>query len=130
MNSLKAPSLSSLISGTDRGSSDSLLESLNLDLDEVIWNQFLSEFKKLKQLYTKYSQIDDFSIPAIEDLPSLDAIMSEMDSDIDSVNSLLAEKMYQTPTPSFDDRQQGGSILRHVIFQGISAQIGSAAVSL
>lgn len=35
MNSLKAPSLSSLLSGTDRGSSDSLLGSLNLDLDEV-----------------------------------------------------------------------------------------------
>lgn len=37
MDSLKAPSLSSLLSGTDRGSSDSLLGSLNLDLDEVIW---------------------------------------------------------------------------------------------
>lgn len=34
MNSLKAPSLNSLLS-TDRGSSDSLLESLNLDLDDV-----------------------------------------------------------------------------------------------
>lgn len=43
MDSLKAPSLSSLLSGTDRGSSDSLLGSLNLDLDEVIWqNNFLS----------------------------------------------------------------------------------------
>jgi hypothetical protein len=35
MESLKAPSLSSLLSGTDRGSSDSLLGSLNLDLDDV-----------------------------------------------------------------------------------------------
>lgn len=37
MDSLKAPSLSSLLSGTDRGSSDSLLGSLNFDLDEVIY---------------------------------------------------------------------------------------------
>lgn len=35
MNTLKAPSLSSLLSGTDRGSSDSLLGSINLDLDDV-----------------------------------------------------------------------------------------------
>jgi hypothetical protein len=57
--------------------------------------------------------------------------MSEMDSDIDSINSslLLADKINQTPTPSFDDKNQAGSILRHVIFQGITAQIGSAAVS-
>lgn len=67
------------------------------------------------------------------DLPSLDAIMSEMDSDIDSINSsLLADyKFNQTPTPSFDDKQQtNDSILRHVIYQGITAQIGSAAVSV
>jgi hypothetical protein len=35
MDSLKAPSMSSLVSGTDRGSSDSLLGSINLDLDDV-----------------------------------------------------------------------------------------------
>jgi hypothetical protein len=70
-------------------------------------------------------QIDD-----VEELPSLDAVMSEMDSDIDSINSLLADnKLAQTPTPSFDDRNQTGSLLRHVIFQGVTAQIGSAAVS-
>lgn len=67
----------------------------------------------------------------MEELPSLDAVMSEMDSDIDSINSsLLADKFNHTPTPSFDDRQQQtGSILRHVLFQGITTQIGSAAVS-
>lgn len=67
----------------------------------------------------------------MEELPSLDAVMSEIDSDIDSINStILADnKFSQTPTPSFDDRQQSGSILRHVIYQGITAQIGSAAVS-
>lgn len=65
------------------------------------------------------------------ELPSLDAVMSEMDSDIDSINSsLLADKFNHTPTPSFDDKQhQTGSILRHVLFQGITTQIGSAAVS-
>lgn len=138
MNSLKAPSLSSLLSGTDRGSSDSLLGSLNLDLDEVVCSIKIPE-KLEKNSYHFVSillafylpQIDDFSIPPLEDLPSLDAVLSEIDSDIDSINSsLLAEnKFSQTPTPSFDDKQQSGSILRHVIYQGITAQIGSAAVS-
>lgn len=44
MDSLKAPSLTSLISGTDRGSSDSLLGSLNLDLDEVLRKIFKLNF--------------------------------------------------------------------------------------
>lgn len=49
MNSLlKAPSLSSLLSGTDRGSSDSLLESLNLDLDEVIDEKFSYQTEMMK----------------------------------------------------------------------------------
>ncbi|CRL04854.1 CLUMA_CG017907, isoform A [Clunio marinus] len=107
MEGLKAPSLSSLISGTDRGSSDSLLGSLNLDLDEI----------------------DDLSIPPVEELPSLDAIMSEFDSDLDSIsNNLLGDnRINPTPTPSFDEKQQTGSILRHVIFQGVTTQIGSAS---
>lgn len=125
MDSLKAPSLSSLLSGTDRGSSDSLLGSLNLDLDEVSrWNFLLSIIENCGTF-----QIDDLSIPPVEELPSLDAIMSEIDSDIDSINnSLLGDiKFNQTPTPSYDEKQSG-SILRHVIFQGVTAQIGSAAV--
>lgn len=67
----------------------------------------------------------------MEELPSLDAVMSEIDSDIGSINSSLLlpdGKISCTPTPSFEDRQQTGSILRHVIYQGITAQIGSAAV--
>lgn len=128
MNSLKAPSLSSLLSGTDRGSSDSLLGSLNFDLDEVRSENFSYHFKCFNR---QHFQIDDLSIPPVEELPSLDAVMSEIDSDIDSLNSnLLADHKYnQTPTPSFDDKHQSGSILRHVIFQGITAQIGSAAVN-
>lgn len=79
----------------------------------------------------KLFQIDDFSIPPMEELPSLDAVMSEIDSDIGSINSSLLMpdgKVSSTPTPSFEDRQQTGSILRQVIYQGITAQIGSAAV--
>lgn len=91
---------------------------------------FSYHFISLDHFFIKF-QIDDLSIPPVEELPSLDAVMSEIDSDMDSLNSnLLADhKFSQTPTPSFDDRQQTGSILRHVIFQGITAQIGSAAVS-
>lgn len=44
MDSLKAPSLSSLLSGTDRGSSDSLLGSLNFDLDDVNTKNILQIF--------------------------------------------------------------------------------------
>jgi hypothetical protein len=76
---------------------------------------------------------DDLSLPPAGELPSLDAVMNEIDSDIDSINSssLIADgrKIIQTPTPSFqEERHQTGSILRHVIFQGVTAQIGSAAV--
>ena len=77
-------------------------------------------------------KIDDilYSIPPSE-LPSLDAVMNEIDSDIDSINSsVLADKTNYTPTPSLDLKLQSGSILRHVIFQGVTAQIGSAAVRL
>lgn len=77
-------------------------------------------------------KIDDilYSIPPAE-LPSLDAVMNEIDSDIDSISSsVLADKTNYTPTPSLDLKLQSGSILRHVIFQGVTAQIGSAAVRL
>jgi hypothetical protein len=147
MDSLKAPSLSSLISGTDRGSSDSLLGSLNLELDDGV--SFLMNFFKIYLILLSslsfislfahhFLQIeDDFLIPPVGDLPSLDAIMSEIDvdSDIGSINShLLGDtniKFHHTPTPSFnDEKQQTGSILRHVIFQGVTSQLTSAAVSV
>lgn len=128
MNSLKAPSLNSLLS-TDRGSSDSLLESLNLDLDDVRISRLKQKNKTFTKTFFSF-KIDDilYSIPPAE-LPSLDAVMNEMDSDIDSINSsVLADKTNYTPTPSLDLKLQSGSILRHVIFQGVTAQIGSAAV--
>lgn len=66
----------------------------------------------------------------LEELPSLDAVMSEIDSLEDSSSNLLVDnKFSQTPTPSFDGANQAGSILSHIIYQGITAQIGSAAVS-
>lgn len=54
--------------------------------------------------------------------------MSEMDSDIDSIN--LTDKINQTPTPSSEGKHEKGSILRHIIYHGITTQIGSAAVSV
>ena len=89
----------------------------------------IKNFLSFSSCFENLFQIDDLSIPPLEDLPSLDAVMTEIDSDIDSINSTLLgdNKFSQTPTPSFDERQQSGSILRHVIFQGITAQIGSAA---
>lgn len=57
--------------------------------------------------------------------------MNEIDSDLDSItSSVLADKTNYTPTPSLDLRQQSGSILRHVVFHGVTTQIGSAAVRL
>lgn len=54
MDSLKAPSLSSLLSGTDRGSSDSLLGSLNFDLDDVNMENILQIFLSIKIFYSYF----------------------------------------------------------------------------
>ena len=59
--------------------------------------------------------------------------MNEIDSDldIDSINSsnILADNKRTSYTPtSNDEKHQSGSILRHVIFQGVTAQISSASV--
>lgn len=83
-----------------------------------------------------YFQIDDdLSIPPLNELPSLDAVMNEIDSDIDvgSINSsnLLGTDKKASYTPAFNDEKHlTGSILRHVIFQGVTAQLSSAAVSV
>jgi hypothetical protein len=53
----------------------------------------------------------------------------DVDSDIDSINSLIPKSLSSTPIPSIfgdDSKQHAGSILRHVIFQGVTSQIGSA----
>lgn len=60
----------------------------------------------------------------------------EIDSDIESItsNTLLSENKkidLITPTSSvIDEKLNKGSILRHVIYQGVTSQIGSAAVRI
>ncbi|XP_058066857.1 vacuolar protein sorting-associated protein 8 homolog [Anopheles bellator] len=125
MNSLKAPSLHSLLD-SDHGSNDSLLtESLQLDIEEL--------------------DDEEYSIPAVDTLPTLESVLSEIDSDLDSVSALgvvsrhatngglqssIADDSYgggtTTPTPSLDDHLKLESILRHVVLQGVTAQLTSA----
>lgn len=56
--------------------------------------------------------------------------MSEIDSDMDnfSVDKSIQINYNNTPTPSVDAKHTG-SILRHCIFQGVTTQIASAAVT-
>jgi hypothetical protein len=64
--------------------------------------------------------------PITGELPTIDTVLNEFDNDLDSINS--SEKNFSTST-SKQDKNQEGSILRHVLFNGISTQIASAAVS-
>ncbi|XP_049539400.1 vacuolar protein sorting-associated protein 8 homolog [Anopheles darlingi] len=130
MNTLKAPSLHSLLD-SDHGSNDSLLaESLQLDIEEL--------------------DDEEYSIPAVDTLPTLESVLSEIDSDLDSVSalgvvgrhasnggvqsSIAEDDIIQsgsrgsgaTPTPSLDDHLKLESILRHVVLQGVTAQLTSA----
>lgn len=73
------------------------------------------------------AQLDDveYLLPSIG-LPTLESVLSELDSELDSTDGGMAP----TPTPSMDDNfQRSGSILRHMVLQGIKSQISSAAVS-
>lgn len=95
---------------------------------------FIFYYVKFNFQYKFLSQIDDdlSSLPPVGELPSLDAILTEFDSDLDSLNSstLAVDKVNATPT-SFDDKHHlTGSILRHVLYQGITGQIASASVSI
>ncbi|XP_055626789.1 vacuolar protein sorting-associated protein 8 homolog [Toxorhynchites rutilus septentrionalis] len=125
MNNLKAPSLHSLLD-SDHGSNDSLLaESLQLDIEEL--------------------DDEEYSIPAIDHLPTLESVLSEIDSDLDSASALgrcavengstasgmtngRGTEMGSTPTPSVagSDFMRLESILRHVVLQGVTAQVTSA----
>ena len=77
-------------------------------------------------------QIDDslYSIPPEDQLPSLETVLIEIDSDMDnfSVDKSIQINYNNTPTPSVDAKHTG-SILRHCIFQGVTTQIASAAVT-
>ncbi|XP_055608926.1 vacuolar protein sorting-associated protein 8 homolog [Uranotaenia lowii] len=128
MNNLKAPSLHSLLDSDHGSSNDSLLaESLQLDIDEL--------------------DDEEYSIPAVSELPTLESVLSEIDSDLDSASALgrfATERvgsstssyanngrggdLGSTPTPSImgDDYVKLESILRHVVLQGVTAQLSSA----
>uniref|UniRef100_A0A8D8FEY2 Vacuolar protein sorting-associated protein 8 homolog n=1 Tax=Culex pipiens TaxID=7175 RepID=A0A8D8FEY2_CULPI len=111
MNNLKAPSLHSLLD-SDHGSAESLLaESLQLDIEEL--------------------DDEEYSIPTVDHLPTLESVLSEIDSDLDSASALgrcAVDGSGRTPTPSLggDDYMRLESILRHVVLQGVTAQVTSA----
>ncbi|XP_055528729.1 vacuolar protein sorting-associated protein 8 homolog [Wyeomyia smithii] len=127
MNNLKAPSLHSLIDSDHGSSNDSLLaESLQLDIEEL--------------------DDEEYALPAVDQLPTLESVLSEIDSDLDSASALgrcavdggsitsgatasdrAVGELGSTPTPSIsDDYLRLESILRHVILQGVTAQVTSA----
>ncbi|XP_065093057.1 vacuolar protein sorting-associated protein 8 homolog [Ochlerotatus camptorhynchus] len=120
MNNLKAPSLHSLLESDHGSSNDSLLaESLQLDIEEL--------------------DDEEYSIPAVDQLPTLESVLSEIDSDLESVSALgrtvvdgattngRGGDLGSTPTPSMaEDYMRMESILRHVVLQGVTAQVTSA----
>lgn len=60
-------------------------------------------------------------------MPSLESILSELDTDSDIISDVSVRI---TPTPSIDDRPKTGTMLRHVLLQGVTSQITSASVSI
>lgn len=84
-------------------------------------------------------QLDDeeYSIPALNSIPTLENILTDLDGDSDfgggSVGGVPGQSSTTaTPTPSMADDSNFpklGTILRHVVLQGVSSQVGSAVVS-
>lgn len=74
-------------------------------------------------------QLDDieYSIPAINEIPTLESVLTDLDGDSDIISE--AGLLTATPTPSMDDTPKMGTIWRHIILQGVSAQITSATVN-
>lgn len=74
-----------------------------------------------------FYQLDDaeYSIPHVDMMPSLESILSELDTDSDIISDVSVRI---TPTPSIDDRPKTGTMLRHVLLQGVTSQITSASV--
>lgn len=66
----------------------------------------------------------EYSIPHVDNMPSLESILNELDTDSDIVSDISRF----TPTPSIDDRPKTGTMLRHIILQGVTSQITSASV--
>lgn len=75
------------------------------------------------------SQLDDaeYSIPHVDMMPSLESILNELDGDSDVISDV---SLRITPTPSIDERSKTGTMLRHVLLQGVTSQIASASVSV
>lgn len=69
----------------------------------------------------------EYSIPAINELPTLESVLTDLDGDSDIISE-AGLLMTATPTPSMDDTPKMGTIWRHIILQGVSAQIASATV--
>lgn len=77
---------------------------------------------------------EEYSIPALNSIPTLENILTDLDGDSDfgggSVGGPGRFSTNATPTPSIaDDSPKLGTILRHVVLQGVSSQVGSAVVS-
>lgn len=78
------------------------------------------------------SKLDDveYSIPALNAMPTLENVLTDMDGDSD-FGSVIGIGQPPTPTLSMDDASPKlGTILRHVMLQGVSSQVGSAAVRM
>lgn len=77
-------------------------------------------------------QLDDveYSIPALNTIPTLENILTDLDGDSD-YGAYGQSSFAATPTPSMlEESPKLGTILRHVVLQGVSSQVASAAVSI
>lgn len=76
----------------------------------------------------------EYLLPAVDFMPSLESVLHDLDaySDTTSDNNIPIPTPSATPTPSLDEQQQSkaGTILRHIILQGVTAQVSSAVVSV
>lgn len=74
-------------------------------------------------------QLDDieYSIPALHSIPTLENVLIDLDGDSDIYSEIGLQTA--TPTPSMDEYPRMGTILRHVVLQGVTVQISSAAVT-
>lgn len=60
-------------------------------------------------------------------MPSLESILNELDGDSDIISDVSVRI---TPTPSIDERPKTGTMLRHVLLQGVTSQLASASVCM
>uniref|UniRef100_A0A1B0CC42 Peroxisomal multifunctional enzyme type 2 n=1 Tax=Lutzomyia longipalpis TaxID=7200 RepID=A0A1B0CC42_LUTLO len=137
MDTLKALSVQSLES--DRGSNDSLLlaESIDFDIEEQVlerpnWAIGTGRARVINShsLFIFYVKLDDaeYSLPAVETIPTLESVLNDLDFDDGSTSDL---GIPVTPSPSIsvsiEEQPRIGSLLRHVVLQGVTTQVTSAA---